>query len=241
MAFRISPRRRRTATAPPPGTYDPTYLAQIRQGQRAYDDYQQDYGVGKTRAEDDYLSAISELTTGRDQNLQDLETGRGRNLSDLLRSRTRATEDFGLATSDIARRYQQLGDKQMQSARRANVEGPGILRQSLEARQANQGRDQAGLGRNLARFMEDSQLSESRLGEDFTRQSSRVGADTSRQADRLSLALERAYGVGGDQTIGLARAGRNQEALRQDLTGQMWYDAVRNGYAPPRRRRLTIV
>jgi hypothetical protein len=66
---------------PPPGTYDPAIDAQVRAAQRGYGDLGQDYTVGKTRAQDDYLTATQNDQTDYRNALGDLTQTHDRSLS----------------------------------------------------------------------------------------------------------------------------------------------------------------
>lgn len=198
---------------PPPGTYDPSIDAQVRASGRGYGDLSQDYTVGKTRAQDDYLVATGDLTTSRD-----------RSLSDLLAARSRAGEDYNANIAGLDRSYLRLGDQQTQAANAAGVLGGGVLAQALAKRTANEAIDRAPIDTNYNRYLADSQTQESRLGQDYAE-----------NADKLSLGLDRAYGTGGDQTIALARAGRENTQLGIDATEARWGQARGTGYVAPQK------
>jgi hypothetical protein len=200
---------------PPPGTYDPSIDAQVRASGRGYGDLQQDYNVGKTRAQDDYLTNTGDLTTSRD-----------RSLADLLAARTRGTEDYTANIATLDRNYQNLGNTQggtITQAGGGTFQG-GVLAQALQKRTANEAIDRAPIDTNYNRFLADSQTQEGRIGQDYNE-----------NLGKLSLALDRAYGDQGDQTIGLARAGRENTFLGTDATAARFAQAQQTGYIPPEK------
>lgn len=243
MAFTISAiakakRKRRAAPADPPfGTYDPQLDATGRSNQRGYDDYRQDYQIGSTRGQDDLLIALGQNTRGTQNELADLTTGRDRSLADLLRNRGRATEDHTTALGDLDRSYATLANRQGQNARRAHVEGPGIMAQALAKRTENRALDQKPIDTSFNRYLEDSKTSQGRIGEDFARGTSRVNEASQENQAALNLGFDRLWGSTGTNTLGLARAGRDVEAGNLDLSQQRWWQAAAAGYSPPRRRR----
>lgn len=222
---------------PPPGTYDPSINAQVRATGRGLADLTQDYGVGKTRAEDDYLIGAGEITRGRDEALTDLTTGHDRSLSDLLTARTRGTEDYNTSVATLGRNYRDLGYAQggtITQAGGGTFQG-GALVQALQKRVANEALDRAPLDTNYNRYLADSRTQEERLNSDYALGTQRTSDTGGRQLDALSLQLDRAYGGQGDQTIGLARAGREATQLGIDATEARWAQARGTGYVPPEK------
>jgi hypothetical protein len=222
---------------PPPGTYDPAIDAQVRAAQRGYGDLGQDYTVGKTRAQDDYLTATQNDQTDYQNALGDLTQTHDRSLADLLLGRTRGTEDYGTSLANLSRGYQTLGNAQggtITQAGGGSFQG-GALLQALQKRQANEAIDRAPIDTNYNRFLTDSQTQEGRVNQDFATGSSRLQDELNRQLGALSLNLDRAYGDQGDQTVALARAGRENTAFGIDATASRWGQAAGTGYTAPEK------
>lgn len=224
------------------GFYDPQIDSQERGLQRGYDDLTQDFGRGKTRAQDDLLLALGQTDRSSGEALEDLGRSKDRNLAEILSARQRGDEDYGRAIQGLDRRYASLANEQGQAARRAGVESGGILAQSLAARQRNRALDQQPLDISRQRQQADLTTAEQELQDDYSRGVSRTGSEVDERKGALTLAFERLWGAGGDQEIGLSRAGRDLTAGKLDLSGSRWYQAAANGYVPttPKRRRRVI-
>lgn len=241
----------KAADRPPPGTYDPALDQGLAAATRGYGDLQQDYDVGKARGEDDYNTGLSDLLRGHtragedfDTQGRELDTGYNRSLSDLLSARTRGTEDYGQNIQTLERNYQRLGGQQGQAAAARGVTSGGALLQALAKRTENQSIERKPIDTGYNRFMDDSRAGESRLGEDYQsgrsaldRARLREGEDYARQGEGLSQSLERAFGAGGDQTIGLARGGRELTQYGIDTNQSRFAQAAQTGYVPPSRPR----
>jgi hypothetical protein len=204
---------------PPPGTYDPALDAQERATGRGYEDLVQDYGVAKGRAQDDFLLDKGTLQTELDRALGDAGTGRGRQ-----------REDYTRAIADLTRQYATLGGQQEERANAAGLFQGGALEQALRKRTANMALDRAPM--DIAdqraemdfRTLVGSGGAGGRLREDF---GTRVG--------RMGTTLDRQFGEQGDQTIALARAGREKNEQGVDIGAQRWFQATQAGYDPPVR------
>src|SRR3954463_8562660 len=220
---------------PPPGTYDPAIDAQVRAAQRGYGDLGQDYTVGKTRAQDDYLTATGYDQADYQNALGDLTQTHDRSLSDLLLGRSRGAEDYNSSIAGLDRSYQRLGGRQAQSAAAAGVSGGGALAQALAKRTANEAIDRAPIDTNYNRFLSDSQTQEGRVNQDFATGSSRLQDQLNRQLGAASLGLDRTYGDQGDETVKLARAGRENTAFGIDATASRWGQAAQTGYTAPEK------
>jgi hypothetical protein len=222
---------------PPPGTYDPDIDAKVRAVQRGYQQMSEDYPVGKTRAQDDYLTATQNDQTDYQNALGDLTTTHDRSLSDLLLGRTRGTEDYNTSLTNLDRNYQNLGNAQggtITQAAGGTVQG-GALLQALQKRQANEAIDRAPIDTNYNRFLSDSQTQEGRVNQDFTTGSSRLKDQLDRQLGALSLGLERTWGEKGDQTVALGRAGNENIQYGIDATAARWGQAAGTGYTAPEK------
>lgn len=276
--------RKRAAAPPPQGMYDPALDASLGQVNRGYGDTEQDYfrdfgsdGKGG-RAFDDYQLDVGDLndqakyaredfgtrrargTEDFDQRGQDLARGYDRSKQDLLTARGRGQQDFSTAIEGIGRQFQQLGQRQSQGAAAAGLGRGGALQQALRKRQANQTLEEQPVRTNFDRFMQDSSLSEGRLGEDRSRDEAVLGRDRSRffadadtEQSRLvgmdpnvmggelgkSLA-RRSLGYGRqaeDAGTGLLRAQRENSQFGVDTQAQRLYQATANGYTIPGRPR----
>lgn len=223
---------------PPPGTYDPALDAQQAAAGRGLQDTQQDYDVGKTRAQDDFTIGKGELDRSLQQQLQDLLTGRTRSHADYLRAKGYTAADYGTDTQARVRNYGILGESQVGGATAAGVSAGGALQQALQKRLANQGLEQGAADTAFQRWNQNADQSDQRQQEDYDLQAGvngRLQQGHDAAVGQLSTGLDRAFGTQGDQTIALARAGRENTQLGTDIAAQRWYQSTQAGYDPPQR------
>jgi hypothetical protein len=260
----------RPPSRPPAGSYDPSLDAQQRAAQRGFGDIQQDVEQAGQRANTDWTTQRTQATQERGYGLEDLgtqrantERGYGRSLADLLTARARGEQDFGQgrarATEDrntsfanITRGYNRLGAQQGEQAAARGVTRGGTLAAALEARTANEGLDRApvqqGFDRFMAdssrdegRFLGDSQLAESRIGEDrasalgqVERQQGRFLQGYDDPTTGIYAKLDTGYQRGvDDRALDTARAGRELGFYNQDLGEQRFFQAGQMGYQAP--------
>jgi uncharacterized protein YerC len=268
-------------TSPPPGTYDPTISAQVRAGQRGVGDLAADndlanqradttFTVGREQATTGYQGTLADLLAGEQRGKADLQTaasdnyadytkGRSNLLSDYGTSTGRENEDYATAGSNLARGYANLGRAQTGAAAAHGLVGSGVqtgaLAAALQARTANQGRDQQGLDTTHTRTLADLltgkdrgldalDTGESRFQRDNVLQSNRLSQDTATQTGRATydygqtiggLARDLQYGT-DDRSIALGRAQREQGFFGQDADAEKMYQATSSGlYVPPAR------
>lgn len=232
-AFQKAKRKRLPAPAsPPPGTYNPQYDAQARAQQRQYDDLLQNFGIGKTRAQNDLTLALGNLNQSQQNALSDLGTSHDRNLQDLTTNQQYAAQDHATALDALNRNYATLAGRQAEGAIRSGVESAGILAQAIARRNANKANDQAPIDTAYGRQQAAATTAENRINQDYTTNVGRTQQDAQQRQDALKLAFDRAFGPSGDNVLQIARAGRDLTAGNLDLTSQKWYDATANGYAP---------
>ena len=224
---------------PPPGTYDPAIDAQVRAGGRGYGDMQEDFGINKGRAQDDFLIGKGELEKALGRELADLGRQRGESHADYERRKQQASEDYGSSLAGLQRSYDQRAGVQTEQATQAGVQAGGALQQALQKRMANQALDKAPIDTNFQRFNQEADLGEQRQQQEYEilagqgDSGGRLREDAASQIGRLGLGLDRAFGDQGDQTIALARAGRENTELGTDAAAQRWYQSTQAGYDPP--------
>lgn len=236
---------------PPVSTYDPAIDASERAAQRGFGDLTLDTATGNTRAASNYgigLEAInrqrgygladlsrseargnedigfqrSDIERGYGRNVADVNRGYARNLTDLLTSRTRGTEDYGVNIAGVERQFHQLAGRQAQSAAAAGVAAGGPLLQALQKRTENEALTRKPIDTGYDRFMSDSSLAESRLGEDKSTSLTRLGEDRATGLSRLDTAQTRL----GEDT------GTSRDRLIAELgTGQSTYKPGSNQWA----------
>lgn len=261
-------RTRSPLPRPPVGTYDPAIDASERAAQRGYRDLRTDIGTANTRAASDYAIGLSDIgrqrdygmadllrsdTRGREdigtqradlernygRNVDDVNRSYGRNLADLLTSRTRGTENYNADVQTLGRNYVRLGQGQGQGAAAAGVSAGGALAQALAKRTENEAIDRKPIDTNYSRFMADSNLTESRLGEDKTTSLGRLAEDRTVGLGQLDTAQTR---LGEDIATGRQRLtdqyGTGESTYKG---GNPWVDAYnakaaaegRPAYTPP--------
>jgi hypothetical protein len=193
-------------TSPPPGSYDPALDAQLRAEQRGYGDLQAQ-------------NATNSLYSG-----QDYQTGQAREnqsyanqMADIAQGRTRTNEDYGTATGNLVRSFQQLGQSQRGSINAAGL-GGGALRMALSRRNENQGIQQGALDTTHNRALED-----------YSTQTDRTyDAHRNNLADLLTN-----YTRGqGQQATQEGIAGRELGLSSNDIGAEKIYAATQAGYDP---------
>jgi hypothetical protein len=219
-------------TSPPPGFYDPALDSQERAAQRGYVDLQQDTDTGQQRDQSGLISTSGRLN-------EDYATSTGRlnedfntSLASLLRNRQRGQEDYTTATGDVKRNYQQLGDRQTQTAVNQGVTGGGALQAGADVRKENQGREQGRMDTSYQRSVQDSAFQEQGLRTSLQR----ALADAQQSFSRGTEDLGTQYQQGtDDRATALGRAGRELGFYGQDIGAQRFFQAGQSGWAPPGR------
>lgn len=216
--------------SPPPGTYDPAIDAQVGQANRGLGDvlssYIRDYGEPGTalggRAGEDYATGKAGVQRNLDYGLADIGRSSGRSLADLLTSRGRAGEDYKTNVEGLHRNFAQLGAAQTQTARAAGVQRGGALQQALAKRTANEAIARQPIDTGFARFGQDSQLAQGRLGEDQATATDRL--KTGAQTDFAALDRGLLRGT-EDAAFQLGTAGRENTQFGLDANAQRLYQA----------------
>jgi hypothetical protein len=219
-------------TAPPPGYYDPALDSQERAAQRGFVDLQQDTDTAQARDR-------TALITNAGRGSEDYGTSTGRmnedfqtSLAGLLRNRARGTQDYQTGNQDRTRNYQQLGNRQTQTAVNQGVTGGGALAAAVAARSENQGREQTAADTQYGRFQEDSSSQESGLRTSLQRGL----ADALTAFNRGREDLGQGYGYNtDDRATTLGRSGRELGFYQQDVGAQRFFQAGQSGWAPPGR------
>jgi hypothetical protein len=233
---------------PPVGTYDPAidynagaanrgYSQTLNDAQTAFEQGQQDYGLG-----------LGDLTMGRDRTLADLLTGRDRGLADLLTGETRLNQDYGDQTRDRMRQFGILARQQAEGAAQRGITSAGLLAKSGAARNANAQLAQAQIDKGYQRGAQDIGTQRTRVGEDYTRGTTRTGEDFTRGKLGLDLGNARTFGGFNGQTIlnpltgqpefgslltGVTRAGGENTAFQTAASQQRAAGAQSMGYVSP--------
>lgn len=189
------------------GTYDPALDQQERASQRGLGDLVQDVGTANRRS-----------TTDLQLGTQQIERQSGRSLADLLTARKNSQQDYTNARAERTRQYGILGGQQAEKAASAGVLG-GAIAQAAEKRAANQGREQQADRNNLERFLKDSSLAQTRLGE-----------DKALQLGDLNLNFERGWQDRNE--VQVPRAQREADFYSQDVNELRIDQAKQAGLLP---------
>jgi hypothetical protein len=250
------PRKRFSASAPPPGYYDPAIDASVGQANRGLYDLGQDISRNATRLSDDYGQGVARtgLTYGRgvadiersygrgqqDVGLQrgDLQTQAGYSAEDDARARSRLDQDRSQALEQVARRYATLATTQRQAAQGSGVAAGGFFGAAKGARDLNAGLDRAPIEQAYARNVEDLNTGQARRGTALQTALGRLDLSEGRGAEDYGLATGRAL---EDRDLSLADATKDYGRGTQDLATQLgrgirenvFYgqDALRSAYA----------
>jgi hypothetical protein len=237
-----------TLPDPPVGTYDPAIDYNASAANRGYAQTQNDAQTAFEQGQQDYGLGLGDLGTGRDRSLADLLTGKTRSLADLGTNETRLNQDYGFQTSELGRNYGILGRQQGEHAAQQGVTSEGLLGKSQAVRAANQGREQGQLDLSHNRGLEDINTSRTRVGEDYTSGTTRVGEDYNRGKLGLDLGNARTFGGFNGQTVlnpltgkpefgslitGVTRAGAENTAFQTASSQQRAAGAQSMGYVSP--------
>lgn len=211
-------KRKKGATRPPYGSYDPALDQSERSADRGLGDLIADVTRANTRSGQDY---------GLGQ--EDINRQFGRSHDDLLLDRSRGTEDYQASIANLVRNYQRLGNSQRQSfAASGNLGGASI--QAAQKRASNQAIDRQPLDTNYNRFLADSTTAETRLGENKNLGLGQLGLNYARDYEDRNV-------------VQLPRAQRENEFFKQDLNETRVDQAKMAGLLPedaPRRKRKRV-
>jgi hypothetical protein len=208
------PKKPKGTPNPPPGSYDPNLDSELGRSKRGLEDLLSDIGGGtgsdplgiqRVRAQDDLATAYGEVGQARaragydyDTATGNVETGYQRNLSDLLKAREQGTQDYGTNIAGVQRGYQNLGTAQAGAQRKAGVALGGAAEQARQKRAANEAIDRAPIDTAYGRFIDQSNLTQGRLGEDkqrnlaeLLRSYTRGDQDLTTQGEKMGLAFQR--------------------------------------------------
>lgn len=215
-----------TLPPPPVGTYDPGIDYNASAAQRGYGQTANDAQTAFEQGQQDYGLGLGDLTTGRDRNLADLGTGHDR-----------ATQDYFQAYKDTAHNYGILGHQQAQAAAHQGVQSAGLLAQSAAARAGNMRREEDVLDTNYRRGSEDFNTGVGRVNQDFTR--GKLGLDLTNarafggfngQTINNPLTGQPEF---GSLLTQLTRAGGENTEYQSFAGGQRAQQSAANGYVSP--------
>lgn len=214
---------KRGGTAPngqpivPVGSYDPALDAQLGQQTRGLEnlvglapntatgDYGGSTGTAVDRATRDLIRQggyyDTDLQTGTDRTNQTY----GRSLDDLLKQRDRDKADYGSNLATLQRNYDILGTNQNAGIRKAGVAGGGAIQQAIDKRTANQALEKAPIDLAYNRALENSQTSQTRLGEDKIYDLGQLQTTHDRGLGELGISTGRAI---DDAKLGASQAVR---------------------------------
>lgn len=211
---------------PPVGTYDPAIDYNADASQRGFEQTRDDSSTAYEQGQQDYGLGLGDLTTGRDRRLQDITT-----------SRFQAGEDLNAATNDLRDQFGILGRQQSERAAQQGIQSQGLLGQSAAVRAGNQAHGQSQLqgayDRTLAGLLTDT----TRTNEDFTR--GKLGLDLGNartfggyggNSIANPLTGQPAF---GSLLTNLTRSGGENNAFQIFSGGQRASQAAANGYTPP--------
>jgi hypothetical protein len=206
--------------------------SQARAAERGYTDLQQDTERDQNRAQSGLITGSGRLNEDYARSTGRLNEDFQSSLGGLLRSGRRATEDYQQQSGDVRRGYQQMGDRQTQTAVNQGVTGGGALAAALAARTENEGRDQGRLRQGFDRQTEE--LAHSRQGLNTSLQRALQDAETGFRRGTEDIGTDYQYGT-SDRATGLGRAGRELGFYGTDINAQRFFQAGQSGWAPPGR------
>lgn len=201
-------RKRRFATKPPPGLYDPVLDQNLAAAGRGLKDLRQDTEQAGERASDDWTLARNRTNQQAGFSLTDINVGSGRQ-----------TQDYWRARQGLARNYSQLADQQRQSGNAAGLLGGGFQAQAARKRAENEALARGDLNVSNTRRMQDEVTARSRVG---TARDQRLGD--------IDLSYQRGN---EDRTRDLGRAQREYRNYGVDVGESRYYQARNLGWSPP--------
>lgn len=205
---------------PPAGSYDPALDAQLAASRRGLSDLQNQIGTAQARDVTDYGSALANLGTQRDYQMQDLGT-----------ARTRGTEDYNRNVAMLTRKYGIQANNQFQQAANAGVVRGGALLQSAAKRLANQTIDREGIDTAHARFMADNAQQGARAQNAFSTRQGELALDYAPPDVNNPLGGRRYQ----DRTTQLTQAQREAAFFGQDTAAAKIFQATGSGWDPGSR------
>lgn len=227
---------------PPAGSYDPSLDAARRASTRGLGDLIDDTSQGNEWSASDFVQTQQDIQRQKGELNQDVGTQRSgvelgyqRNLADLLRQRQYTTQDYQAGITNLNRTFGQLANTQGQAGNQRGLAG-GFAAQAARKRAANQAIERAPMDTNFQRALNQSNVSQHRLGQD--RGTSL--ADLTRQQTRGLAGLDRQGGQVGRQYLRdaitrsntLTRAGREDTAFGLDTNLQKVYQATQANWDP---------
>jgi hypothetical protein len=211
---------------PPVGTYDPAIDYNAAGANRGYEQTRDDAATAYEQGQQDYGIGLGDLTRGRDRSLADLLTGEGR-----------LKEDYGTQSQDRIRQFDILGRQQGERAAQQGVTSQGLLRKSEVVRDQNAKLVQSGIDTAYNRGVQDIGTSRTRVGEDFDR--GKLGLDLGNArtfggygGNVINNPLTGAPAFGSLLTS-LTRAGGENNAFQTYSAGQRSSQAAAGGYVAP--------
>lgn len=156
---------------PPALSYDPALEAQRRAAQRGAQDLVRDTFIKQHQARQDFGTTRHDYRVKRHRGRQDYGTSLERGLLGLHQKATdqrlslaRGREDFTTALTNLGRRFNILGNTQLQSANAQGVADAGTLAAGAAARAANFGLAKQQLVTRKQRLAQDTQTNLHRIG-----------------------------------------------------------------------------
>lgn len=211
---------------PPVGTYDPAIDYNAAGSDRGYQNTFDDARTAYEQGQEDFGLGVGDITRNRD-----------RSLTDLLTSRTRLKEDVNTQREDNSRQYGILGNQQGEAAARQGVTSAGLLGKSNQVRGANEARDRGRIDLAGQRGLSDIDLNRTRVGEDFDRGMLGLNLGNARAFGGAfgNTILNPLTGKPqiGSLVTGLTRAGTENNAFQNFSAGQRTSQAAGNGYIAP--------
>jgi hypothetical protein len=208
------PKKPKGTPNPPPGSYDPNLDSELGRSKRGLEDLLSDIGGGtgsdplgiqRVRAQDDLGTALRRRSAGqctRGLRLHDTATGNvetGYSATSPICSRrasrarrtTAPTSRASSATTRIS------GSRRRARSARRRVALGGAAEQARQKRAANEAIDRAPIDTAYSRFIDQSNLTQGRLGEDRSATSMSCSAakrgdqDLTTQGEKMGLAFQR--------------------------------------------------
>lgn len=215
-----------TLGPPPQGTYDRALDYNSSAAQRGYNQTFNDAQTAYEQGQQDYGLGLGDLTRSRDYNLQDLGT-----------SQDRLQGDYGINNAELHRGYEILGHQQAEGAAQRGVTSAGLLGKSAATRNANLGWDQNKLDVGLARGLQDVRTQRDRTNTAFDQGKTRLDLGNVRAFGGFNgnglLNPLTGQAEAGSLLTGTQRAFTENDAYQGGILGQKIQQAQQGGYQSP--------
>lgn len=190
---------------PPPGTYDPGILSQVRSSQRGLENLiEQEQRAGKRQKQDVGIKS-REYRRSRLEGLTDVGRNRGyaeadtayrlgqlginfsRDVQDLGTARLRGNEDYERTLTDLQHRYGATAEQQLSNSIAQGTHEGGTEGASAKVRAANQAYDKGGIDLGHERQLADLATREGRLQQDYGSDVARTNEGLQRQETGFNI------------------------------------------------------